>query len=144
MKGVDVMESRVVLALKATLAAIVAALTWLFGGWDMLLTVVLVMVVADYATGLIAAIITKSVNSEVGWRGILKKVLILGVVVIAAQLDKVVGGGDTVRSVACIFYIGNEGISITENLGRAGVPLPGKLKEIFAQLKSWDEPPDAA
>lgn len=138
-------NERFVLALKAGLAGVTAALTWLFGGWDMLLTVVLCMVVADYVSGLAAAVITQTINSGVGWRGITRKILILGVIVIAAQMDKAIGGGDTLRSITCLFYIGNEGISIVENMGKAGVPLPLKLKKVFEQLraKGDGEPPSA-
>jgi toxin secretion/phage lysis holin len=122
--------------IKVIFAAIVGALAWLFGGIDDLFIVLVVMVVADYLTGVIAACISKTLSSAVGFRGLLKKGCIFLVVIIAVQLDKLVSGGMIVfRTIAILFYIANEGLSIIENLGRIGIPLPAKLKEAFAALK---------
>lgn len=124
---------------KAALAAIGGALSWLFGGWDMLIIALVCFVVADYVTGIIAGAINKQLSSAIGFRGILKKVLIFIVIAVAVMLDRLIteliGAGQAVcRTVVCTFYIVNEFLSILENLGRAGVPYPAKLKEVILIL----------
>lgn len=122
---------------KVALAAISGALAWLFGGIDDLFIVLLVMVIADYLTGVIAAGVTKTLSSAVGFKGLLKKGCIFLVVIVAVQLDKLISGGQMIfRTIVILFYIANEGLSIIENLGRIGLPLPVKLKEAFAALKN--------
>ena len=113
--------------------------TALFGGWDTLLKVLLIFMALDYATGLGVAIIKRRLNSSTGLKGILKKASMLAVIVLAAQLDRVTGQqGNLCRSVACMFYISNEGISILENVGEMGVPLPAFIKNTLEKLKKQD------
>lgn len=127
-------------ALKSGCALLAAGITAIFGGWDMLMTALVAMAVADYVTGLVAAGINGSLDSRVGWKGILKKLLIFVAVAVAATVDMATGlEGHPLRAAACLFYIGNEGISIVENLGRAGVPIPMRLAALFQRLKEEND-----
>lgn len=119
------------LKLVATLAG--GAITASLGGWGMMLQVLLLFVVLDYATGLTAAWYEQRLNSRVGFKGIAKKVLIFVPVAIAYALDQVLGQ-DILRSLTICFYVANEGLSIAENLGKAGVPIPAQLKIALEQL----------
>jgi toxin secretion/phage lysis holin len=130
----------ILLTLKAIGGVIISGAIALFGGWDALMTGLVVMVSIDYLTGLIAAAINGKLDSTVGWKGILKKVLVFLIVAVAATVDKTTGvTGNVLRSAACLFYIGNEGISIVENLGRAGVRIPAQLKNLFARLRAEND-----
>ena len=130
-------DHAIMTALKSGCALFAAGVTAIFGGWDMLMTALVAMAVADYVTGLIAAGISGSLDSRVGWKGILKKLLIFVAVAVAATVDMATGlEGHPLRAAACLFYIGNEGISIVENLGRAGIPIPARLAALFQRLKN--------
>lgn len=96
--------------------------------------------VLDYLTGLISAWIHKELSSAVGFTGIAKKVLILILVAVGHLLDDyVLGGGSVCRSAVIGFYLANEGISILENAGNIGLPLPKKLTDVLEQLKNKEE-----
>jgi toxin secretion/phage lysis holin len=130
---------------KIFFAALGGALSWLFGGLDMFVAAVAVLMVIDYITGCIAAGITKQLSSKVGAKGALKKVLILMVIVMAALLDYLLKTYTDLQiavclGIACFYYAGNECLSILENLGRAGVPYPEKLKDIILQLNQKESP----
>ena len=112
-------------------------ITYLFGGIDAVFIVLLAMIVLDYITGIMVAIIKKNLSSSIGFNGIFKKIAIL-LVVSAGYLIGQSMGVPEVRSIVIGFYIVNEGISITENAGNLGVPLPKKLIEILQQLKLKD------
>jgi toxin secretion/phage lysis holin len=109
--------------------------TWLFGGWDLALMVLVVFIALDYITGVIVAFTNKEIDSKIGFRGILKKSLILIVLIVSVLLDRLLASEWTFRTVVCYFFIGNEGWSILENVGKAGLPLPDKLMDILQQLK---------
>ena len=113
-------------ALKSGCALLAAGITAIFGGWDMLMTALVVMAVADYVTGLVAAGISGSLTAGWAGRGILKKLLIFVAVAVAATVDMATGleGHHPLRAAACLFYIGNEGISIVENPGQGGCADP--------------------
>ena len=133
-------DQTIMMTLKSGCALLAAGVTALFGGWDMLMTALVAMAVADYVTGLVAAGINGSLDSRVGWKGILKKLLIFVAVAVAATVDMATGlEGHPLRAAACLFYIGNEGISIVENLGRAGVPIPMRLAALFQRLKEEND-----
>lgn len=133
-------DHAIMTALKSGCALFAAGVTAIFGGWDMLMTALVAMAVADYVTGLIAAGINGSLDSRVGWKGILKKLLIFVAVAVAATVDMATGlEGHPLRAATCLFYIGNEGISIVENLGRAGVPIPARLAGLFQRLKDEND-----
>ena len=92
--------------------------------------------VIDYITGLMCAVVDKKLSSEVGFKGICKKVLIMMLVGVAHIVDlHVVGTGQALRSAVICFYLSNEGVSVLENAGHLGLPIPEKLKDILAQLQ---------
>lgn len=108
----------------------------IWGNLDGLLLALLIFITADYITGVVKAIYKKQLSSEIGFKGLLRKVLIMIVVGIANVLDVyVLKNGPIFRSGACMFYIANEGISIMENVAELGVPFPKKLKERLLQVK---------
>ena len=124
--------------LKWLVALVGGLLTSLLGGWDMALKVLVLFVVLDYATGLVAAYGEQNLNSRVGFRGIAKKILLFVPVAVAYWLDMLLGQ-EILRSLAIFFYIANEGLSMMENLGRAGVPFPEQIQEALEQLKGDGE-----
>lgn len=132
------------------LAAVAGAIAGLFGGWDLMLRVLLIFMVTDYITGWVVAVLGNSVKTESGhldsrisWKGILKKGLALAVVLLGAMLDKAIGENAAFRTMAVWFYIANEGLSILENLALAGVPFPASIKNALEQLREKsDKPPD--
>jgi toxin secretion/phage lysis holin len=110
--------------------------TTLLGGWDMLLQALLVFMALDYVTGFLAAVKQKRVNSEVMYWGGIRKGVVIVVVVIAASCDTLLGLDPPIlRALAIWFYIGREGISIFENIGKLGVPLPYHVIRVFEQIK---------
>lgn len=118
-------------------AAIGGGLGWFLGGWDGFLYALVAFVVVDYLTGLMAAAVERKLSSEIGFRGICRKVLIFMLVGIGHILDaNIIGDGSVLRTAVIFFYISNEGISIVENAGRIGLPIPQKLKGILEQLKT--------
>lgn len=110
-------------------------LTWIFGGWDLAIQILVSMMVIDYITGVIVAYINKEVDSKVGFRGILKKSLILIILIVGVLLDRLIGNEWIFRTATCYFFIANEGISILENIAKCGIPLPTKLMDKLVQLK---------
>lgn len=117
------------------IATIGVFLSWIFGEWDIALQVLVALMVIDYITGVIVAYINGDIDSRVGFKGILKKVLILIALIVGVLLDRLIGIEWTFRTVVCYFFIGNEGWSILENIGKTGLPIPDKLKDKLAQLK---------
>lgn len=116
-------------------AAIGGWLGWFLGGYDGLLYALIAFVVIDYITGVMCAVSDHTLSSEVGFRGICRKVLIFLLVGIANILDvHVIGTGSVLRTAIIFFYISNEGVSLLENAGHLGLPIPQKLKDILAQL----------
>ena len=111
-------------------------LTWLFGKWDTALYVLIVFMITDYITGLIKGWYKKKLSSDVGLKGIFRKFLILLVLMMAVQLDRLLNTGTWVfRTMACYFYICNEGLSILENIAVLGLPVPDKIKDTLVQIK---------
>ena len=114
-----------------TAQAIFAAI----GGCDGLLIALVVFVAVDYVTGVMCAISDKKLSSEVGFKGICRKVLIFLLVGIANILDvQVIGTGSVLRTAVIFFYLSNEGVSLLENAAHLGLPVPEKMKDILAQL----------
>ena len=115
-------------------------LGYFVGGMDGMLKALIIMMVLDYITGIMRAIVDKKLSSAVGFKGICKKVLILIMVGIANIVDtNVVGNGAALRGVVICFYMSNEGLSILENASYLGLPVPEKLKDILAQLHGHDD-----
>ena len=124
-------------ASQLAITAIGGWLGWVLGGWDGFLYALVTFVLTDYLTGLMAAAVEKKLSSEIGFKGIFRKVLIFMLVGIGHILDaKVIGDGSVLRTAVIFFYISNEGISIIENAGRIGLPIPQKLKAVLEQLKT--------
>ncbi len=124
-------------ASQLAITAIGGWLGWVLGGWDGFLYALVTFVLTDYLTGLMAAAVEKKLSSEIGFKGIFRKVLIFMLVGIGHILDtRVIGDGSVLRTAVIFFYISNEGISIIENAGRIGLPIPQKLKAILEQLKT--------
>ena len=115
-------------------------LGYFLGGCDGLLYALLAFVVIDYLTGVMCAINDKALSSEVGFRGICRKVLIFLLVGIANILDvNVIGTGSVLRTAVIFFYISNEGVSLLENASHLGLPVPQKIKEVLEQLHNRAE-----
>jgi len=130
-------------AIQMVFTAIGGWLGYFLGGCDGLVVALVVFVVADYLTGVMCAISEKKLSSEVGFRGICRKVLIFILVGIANILDvQVIGTGSVLRTAIIFFYISNEGISLLENAGRLGLPIPAKLKLVLEQLHDKSEKED--
>lgn len=121
-------------------AAIGGWLGFFLGGWDGFLYALVIFIAMDYITGLMCAILDKKLSSEIGFRGIFKKVLILALVAIGHVIDKnVIGDGSVVRTAVIFFYLSNEGVSVLENAAHIGLPVPKKLKDILEQLHNRDD-----
>ena len=110
-------------------------LGWFLGGFDGFLYALVALMVADYITGVMCAIVEKKLSSEIGFKGIFKKVLIFILVGIGHLIDtNLIGDGSVLRTAIIFFYCSNEGVSMLENAGRLGLPIPEKLKDILVQL----------
>lgn len=114
-------------------------LVYFLGGWDIALQILITVIVLDYATGIFKAIYNKKIDSSVGLRGIIKKVGYLIIVAIAVILDKLTGNTGAIRTLVIYFFVANEGISILENWGGMGLPLPQKLTDTLEQLKNEND-----
>lgn len=113
---------------------------WFLGGLDGFLYTLIAFVVIDYMTGVMCAVLDKTLSSEVGSRGIFKKVLIFVLVGVANILDvQIIGTGSVLRTAVIFFYLSNEGVSLLENAGHIGLPIPKKLKAILEQLHDRTE-----
>lgn len=118
-------------------------LGWFLGGCDGLLYALLAFVAVDYITGVMCAVADKKLSSEVEFKGICRKVLIFLLVGVANILDvQVIGTGSVLRTAVVFFYISNEGISLLENAGHLGLPIPARMKEVLEQLHDRSEKGD--
>lgn len=117
------------------IAAIGGWLGWFLGGCDGLLYALIAFAVVDYLTGIMCAIVDRTLSSTVGFKGIFKKLLIFILVGVANVIDvQVIGNGSVIRTAVIFFYISNEGISLLENAGRLGLPIPVSIKNVLQQL----------
>ena len=116
-------------------AAVGGWLGYFLGGCDGLLYALIAFVAIDYITGVMCAISDKTLSSEVGFRGICRKVLIFLLVGIGHIVDaQVIGSGGVLRTAVIFFYLSNEGVSLIENAAHLGLPVPDKLKAVLEQL----------
>lgn len=121
--------------IQAAFTALGGFLGWFLGGADGFLYALIAFVVIDYITGVMCAISDKQLSSEVGFRGICRKVLIFILVGVGNIVDVyVLQNGNVLRTAVIFFYLSNEGISLLENAGRLGLPIPQKLKDVLGQL----------
>lgn len=115
-------------------------LGWFLGGCDGLIYALLVFVVVDYVTGVLCAIIDRALSSEVSFRGLCRKVLIFTLVAVGHILDVyVIGNGSVLRTAVIFFYMSNEGISLLENAGHLGLPIPDQLRLVLEQLHDRED-----
>ena len=120
---------------RVAVTAVGAGLGYFFGGCDGFLYALIAFVAIDYVTGVMCAIVDKKLSSEVGAKGIFKKVLIFVLVGLGHIIDsQVLGNGGAIRTAVIFFYLSNEGISILENAAHIGLPIPEKLKNALEQL----------
>lgn len=127
----------------ACLAAAGSTLTWLLGGWNSALQALLIFMAIDFVTGMsVALIFKKSPKTETGaaesntcFKGLLRKVAILLAVMLAVQLDGILGQDQLCRNTVIFFFLGNEGLSIVENLALMGVPMPQMVKNALEVLR---------
>jgi len=123
--------------IKSAFAVGATMLQFLFGGWSMPMQVLVAFVTLDYITGLGAAFVGKRLDSRIGYRGIVRKVGFFVLVATAHLLDTVTGmGAPILKNAVLWFLIATEGISITENLGEIGVPIPKVLLDALERLKT--------
>ena len=121
-------------------AAVGGFVGWFLGGCDGLLYTLLAFVVIDYITGVMCAVVDKTLSSAIGFKGICRKVLIFALVGIGHILDThVIGSGSVMRTAIIFFYISNEGVSLIENAVHIGLPVPQKLKDVLEQLHNRSE-----
>ncbi|OQB11921.1 MAG: Holin family protein [Firmicutes bacterium ADurb.Bin193] len=125
--------------LKLFYAGLCGLFSYIFGGMDTLMSILLIFIVIDFISGFIKAWAKKEFNSSVFYVGGVKKIGILLIVVVATQLDLLVLGGTVIlRTAAISYYIANEGFSIIENWGQLGLPLPKSIKNALIKLKGDD------
>lgn len=106
------------------------------GGWDGLLSALVLFMIVEYLTQILVAILNKEISSEIGFCGIAKKVSIFFLVAVGNVIDVlIIQNGGIIRTAVIFFYLSNEGIVILENVAMLGLPIPQKLKDILEQLK---------
>ena len=123
-------------------AIIGGGIVYAFGGWDDAITTLVAFMVIDYATGVIDAAMDVSpkgsLNSRIGWKGLAKKAVTLGIVAVAVRLD-IVLATDYIRDMVIIGFTANEGLSILENAALLGVPMPSAVKKALEVMKQKGE-----
>ncbi|WP_428909461.1 phage holin family protein [Niallia sp. Krafla_26] len=112
---------------------------YLFGGWSVLLQVLLTFVIIDYISGLLASGVEGKLSSKIGFKGIAKKLMIFCLVAVGHLVDKAIGDGSMIQNAIIFFYLGNELLSILENAGRTGLPVPEQIKSAVQILKGKGE-----
>ena len=131
---------KIVNVVKIVFGGIVAAVSGFLGGMDGIMYALITFITTDYVTGVAVAVKERKLSSEVGFWGLVRKVCIFALVGVANYIDcYVTKNGDVVRTVAAMYYIGNEGISILENCGNLGLPLPPKLVAVLTQIKERND-----
>ena len=108
---------------------------FLVGEIDVALICLVIAIVLDYISGIIKAFNTKQLSSKIGFKGILKKIGILVLVMLAVLVDRVGGNTGAIRTLVIYYFVANEGLSILENLGEAGIPIPNAIKKALKVLK---------
>jgi toxin secretion/phage lysis holin len=125
------------LRIMALFSALGVLSSYLIGGLDKLLIALLILITIDYFTGIIAAWKLGQLNSKKGFEGIIRKMMMLLIIIVAHWVDVALGGADTLRTMVIFAYIGNEGLSIVENIDRLGYGefIPQVIKDKLAQLR---------
>lgn len=129
--------------MKETICVLVGSITtglvYLLGGIDVALNCLLIAIALDYVSGIIKAFNNKTLSSRIGLRGLLKKIGILIIVMLAVLIDRVTGNTGAIRTLVLYYFVANEGLSIIENLGQAGLPIPKTIKNALKALKNQGE-----
>lgn len=121
--------------LSVIVSIVATTFVWLVGGYDVAIQCLIVAIIIDYISGLIKAYNTKTLSSSIGFRGILKKVGILLIVMLAVLVDRVTIDTGSIRTLVIYYFVANEGLSILENLAEAGLPVPKTLKNALKVIK---------
>ena len=116
-------------------AVIITTVVYLLGGADVALQCLVTAIALDYVSGIIRAFNSKTLSSRIGFTGILKKLGILLLVMLSVLIDRVTGGTGAVRTLVIYYFVANEGLSIIENLGQAGLPIPAVIKRALRSLR---------
>lgn len=121
------------------ISGIVTELVYLLGGWDVALQCLIIAIALDYVSGLIKAWHTKTLSSRIGFRGLVKKVGYLLIVMLAVLIDRVTGNSGAIRTLVIYYFVANEGLSIIENLSVTNIPIPKVIKKALKALKKEGE-----
>ena len=132
-KSMDKVDIGKIISLVASEAATI--FIYLFGGIDVALTCLIVAIVLDYVSGMIKAYNKKQLSSKIGFSGILKKIGILILVMLSVLVDRVTGDTGAIRTLVIYYFVANEGLSVLENLGESGIPIPTAIKKALKVLK---------
>lgn len=119
----------------SVIAVVCTGCVYLLGGWDVSLICLIVAIAIDYISGVMKAFVKKELSSKIGLYGLLKKVGVLLVVMLAVVVDRVTGETGMIRSLVIYYFVANEGLSVLENLGQTGVPIPSTIKKALKALK---------
>ena len=111
---------------------------YLVGGWDVALQCLVIAIALDYISGLMTAYINKPLSSKSGMRGLIKKLGLLIIVMGGTLVDRTTGNTGAVRTLVIYYFVANEGLSILENLGQAGIPIPQSVKKALKALKNQE------
>ena len=116
-------------------SGITTGLVYLFGGFDVALSCLVIAIALDYISGVIKAFYTKQLSSKIGFKGLLKKIGILILVMVSVLVDRVAGNTGAVRTLVIYYFVANEGLSIVENLAETNIPIPAVLKRALKAIK---------
>lgn len=119
----------------SVLSMAATGILYLLGGWDVALACLIVSIILDYISGIIKAYVTKELSSKIGFKGLIKKVGVLVIVMLSVIVDQITGSTGAIRTLVIYYFVANEGLSILENLAQAGVPIPNSIKNALKILK---------
>ena len=129
--------------IKTTSGAVGAVIGFLYGEITGLFIAIIALMALDYVTGILCGIAAKALSSEVGFRGLVKKLMVLVIIAVGHLIDTyIIGTGSALMTAVILFFAANEGISILENAAKRGLPIPKKLKDILEQLRKDDDHDD--
>ena len=128
--------------IKTVTAIVAGALSTLIGGWDMILEILLIVMTLDYITGVVSAFKQKTVSSNKGYMGLVKKGGIFVIIILAAQMDRMTGNDNHIfRNCTALFFVANDALSVLENVGELGIELPAFLRSALIKLREAHENP---
>jgi toxin secretion/phage lysis holin len=126
--------------IKTISGAVGAAVGFLYGETNGFFAAIIALMAMDYVTGILCAAASKTLSSEIGYKGLVKKLMILIIIAVAHLVDTyIIGTGSALMTAVILFFAANEGISILENAAKLGLPVPKKLTEVLEQLKDESE-----